>query len=143
MRSSRTTRNALYAIFLEEAGYFRCLGCFGNPDHRCGHDFSSGKLRVPQGGKEVRMQRFSFCQEHQPPITPRFAISIAAPQQVALADHADRSPGVIHNRRSANLVSKKKPRNLRRWGIGRDGNRLLGHKFVRLHQEILVVRSRS
>jgi hypothetical protein len=106
----------------------------------------SASRQMPQKGvriREVRMQRFSFCQQHQPPITPRFAISIAAPQQVALADHADRSPGVIQNRRSANLVTKKKPRNLRRWGIGRDGNRLLGHKFVRLHQEILVVRSRN
>ena len=40
-------RNSLDPIFLEEAGDFRSLGCFGNPDHRCGHDFSSGEVRVP------------------------------------------------------------------------------------------------
>ena len=32
----------------EEAGDFRSLGCFGNPDHWGGHDFSSGELRVPE-----------------------------------------------------------------------------------------------
>lgn len=78
-------RNSLDPMFLKEAGDFPSLGCFGNPDHRCGHDFSSGALRVPEGGKEVRMQRFSFCQQRQPPITPRFATGLGAPEQVALA----------------------------------------------------------
>jgi hypothetical protein len=32
--------------------------------------------------------------ESRSPITPRFAISVAAAQQVTLADHADRSPSV-------------------------------------------------
>jgi hypothetical protein len=133
-------RNSLDPVFLEEAGDFRSLGCFGNPDHWGGHDFSSGELRVPEGGKEFRMQRFPLCQQRQPPITPRFAIGVAAPEQVALADHADRNPAVTNNRCGADPVSKKKPRNLRRRGIGRDGNRVLSHKLARLHREILVVR---
>src|SRR5580704_1146932 len=41
-------RNSLDPVFLEEAGDFWSLGCFGNPDHWGGHDFSSGELRVPE-----------------------------------------------------------------------------------------------
>jgi hypothetical protein len=89
------------------------------------------------------MQRFALRQQHQPPITPCFAVSLAAPEQVAFADHADRNPLGIHNRRGADPMSKKKPCNLRHWGIGRDGNRIFGHKFVGLHGEILVVRQRN
>ena len=86
------------------------------------------------------MQRFSFCQQRQPPITPRFAIGLGAPEQVALADHADRRALAIHNRCSTDPVSKKQLRDLGRRGIGRDGNRVLGHKLARLHREILTVR---
>jgi hypothetical protein len=65
------------------------------------------------------MQRFALRQQHQPPITPCFAVSLAAPEQVAFADHADRNPLGIHNRRGADPMSKKKPCNLRHWGIGK------------------------
>jgi hypothetical protein len=46
-------RNAFDPIFLQEPGDFRCLGCFGYPDHRRGHDISSGELRVAENSPET------------------------------------------------------------------------------------------
>jgi hypothetical protein len=89
------------------------------------------------------MQSFPLCQQCQPPITPRFAIGLTAPEQIALANHADRRAVAIHNRCSTDPVSKKQLRDFGRRGIGRDGNRVLGHKLARLHREILIVRGEA
>jgi hypothetical protein len=63
------------------------------------------------------MQSFPLCQQCQPPITPRFALGLAAPEQIALANHADRRAVAIHNRCSTDPVSEKQLRDLGRRGI--------------------------
>src|SRR6202041_1458306 len=79
------------------------------------------------------VERPSFGEERQPPVPARLAVCFVAADQVALADHADRSAHGIDDGHCADPMVMKNFRHLASRRVETDRHHRRGHYVTSLH----------
>jgi hypothetical protein len=97
-------RCAFDAVSGEQPSDFADLHFFADGDYRSGHDVVRPPLRGAEAPEEIGAERFALCEQSQPPVSAGLAIHLVAANEVALAYHADRRSGLIHDGHCANTI---------------------------------------
>src|SRR5215472_992429 len=131
-------RHALYAVGGEQPCNFGDLGLLAGRDHRRRHDVAGSPLWRTHGCEEICVERLAFREHGQPPVATSLAIRPVATDQVALADHADRCPGIVDHGHCTHPVLAEDLGDIADRRVGTDRDHRRSHYVACFHPSLLA-----